>query len=79
MDVETAKMLAKLIGAGLACIAMAGAAVGIGLIFGSYLQAAIRNPAAAQQQFGNLIFGFAVTEVFGIVGIVIAFLLLFAL
>ena len=55
MDVQSATMLAKLIGAGLACIAMAGAAIGIGLIF-----------------------GFAVTEVFGIVGIVIAFLLLFA-
>jgi F-type H+-transporting ATPase subunit c len=79
MDLETGRLLAKLIGAGLACIAMAGAAIGLGLIFGNYLSAAIRNPAAAQQQFGNLIFGFAVTEVFGIVGIVIAFLLIFAL
>ena len=79
MDVQAATILAKYLGAGMACLAMAGAAIGIGLIFGSYLQAAIRNPAAAQQQFGNLIFGFAVTEVFGIVGIVVAFLLLFAL
>jgi F-type H+-transporting ATPase subunit c len=78
MDVQAATILAKYIGAGLACLAMGGAAVGIGIIFGNYLQAAIRNPSAAQQQFGNLIFGFAVTEVFGIVGIVIAFLLLFA-
>ena len=79
MDLASATILAKLIGAGLACLAMGGMAIGLGLIFGNYLQAAIRNPAAAQQQFGNLIFGFAVTEVFGIVGIVVAFLLLFAL
>jgi F-type H+-transporting ATPase subunit c len=66
------------IGAGLACIAMAGAGIGVGTIFGNYLQAAIRNPSAAQQQFGNLILGFAVTEIFGIIGIVFGFILLYA-
>ena len=69
---------AKLIGAGLASIALVGAGVGIGTIFGNYLQAAIRNPSAAQQQFGNLIFGFAVTEALGIFGLVIALLLIYA-
>ena len=73
MEIEAAKYVA----AGLASMAMGGAAIGVGLIFGNYLQAAIRNPAAAQGQFGNLIFGFAVTELMGIVGIVIAFVLLF--
>lgn len=73
MDIEAA----RLITAGLACIAMAGAAIGVGLIFGNYLQAAIRNPAAAQGQFGNLIFGFAVTELMGIVGILIALIQIF--
>ena len=53
---------AKYIGAGIACIGMGGAGVGVGLIFGQYLAAALRNPSAAQGQFGNLIFGFAVTE-----------------
>jgi F-type H+-transporting ATPase subunit c len=66
------------IGAGLACLAMAGAAIGVGSIFGHYLSAAIRNPSAAQQQFGNLILGFAVTEIFGIIGIVFASILLYA-
>ena len=66
------------IAAGLACIAMAGAGVGVGTIFGNYLSAAIRNPSAAQQQFGNLIFGFAVTEALGIFGLVIALILIFA-
>ena len=50
---------AKLIGAGIACIGMGGAGVGVGIIFGNYLAAAVRNPSAAQGQFGNLIFGFA--------------------
>jgi len=70
---------AKYIGAGLACLGMLGAAIGVGNIFGSYLQAAIRNPGAAQGQFGNLIFGFAVTEAMGIFSLLIALLLLFAL
>ena len=54
------------------------AGVGVGLIFGNYLSAALRNPAAAQGQFGNLIFGFAVTEALGIFSLLIALLLLFA-
>ena len=49
---------AKYIGAGIACIGMGGAGVGVGIIFGNYLAAALRNPSAAQGQFGNLIFGF---------------------
>ena len=68
---------ARLIGAGLACSGMIGAGVGLGHIFGNYLSAAIRNPSAAQGQFGNLIFGFAVTEALGIFSLLIAFLLLF--
>ncbi|MGA8156185.1 MAG: ATP F0F1 synthase subunit C, partial [Rhodoplanes sp.] len=35
---------AKYIGAGIACIGMGGAALGVGTIFGSYLAAALRNP-----------------------------------
>ena len=38
---------AKLIGAGLACSALIGAGVGIGVIFGNFLQGALRNPSAA--------------------------------
>ena len=69
---------AKLIGAGIACIGMAGAGIGMGMIFGNYLAAAVRNPSAAQSQFGSLIFGFAVTEALGIFSLLIALLLLFA-
>ena len=65
------------IGAGIACIGMGGAGVGVGIIFGNYLAAAVRNPSAAQGQFGNLIFGFAVTEALGIFSLLVALLLLF--
>ncbi len=69
---------AKYIGAGLATLGMMGAALGVGNIFSSFLQGALRNPSAAQGQFGNLIFGFAVTEALGIFSLLIAILLLFA-
>ena len=68
---------AKYIGAGLACLGMAGAGIGVGNLFGQYLSGALRNPSAAQGQFSNLIFGFAVTEAMGIFSLLIAILLLF--
>ena len=68
---------AKLIGSGIACIGMGGAGVGVGVIFGNYLAGAIRNPAAADGQFGRLIFGFAVTEAMGIFSLLVALILLF--
>ena len=69
---------AKYIGAGIACLGMGGAGIGVGTIFSQYLAGALRNPSAAQGQFANLIFGFAVTEALGIFSLLIALLLLFA-
>jgi F-type H+-transporting ATPase subunit c len=68
---------AKFIGAGLACLGMAGAGIGVGNLFGQYLSGALRNPSAAQGQFSNLIFGFAVTEALGIFSFAVALILLF--
>jgi len=68
---------AKFIGAGIACIGMGAAGIGVGIIFGNFLAGAIRNPAAAQGQFTNLIFGFAVTEALGIFSFLVALILLF--
>ncbi len=68
----------KYIGAGLACLGMGGAGAGLGALFGNDLVGAIRNPAAADGQFGRLIFGFAVTEALGIFSLLIALLLIFA-
>ena len=69
---------AKLIGAGIAMSGMIGAGIGVGNIFGNYLSGALRNPSAADSQFGRLVFGFAVTEALGIFSLLIALLLLFA-
>jgi len=73
MDVEAAKM----IGAGLATIALSGVGVGIGIIFGNYVAAGVRNPAAAPRMFGNVLLGFALTEAVALYALVIAFLILF--
>jgi len=69
---------AKFIGAGLACFGMAGAAIGVANIFANFLSGALRNPTASAGQFGNLVFGFAVTQALGIFWFLIALLLLFA-
>ncbi|MDQ4061516.1 MAG: F0F1 ATP synthase subunit C [Pseudomonadota bacterium] len=73
MDVNAAKM----IGAGIACIALAGAGLGIGNIFGNYLSGALRNPAAADSQRVNLLLGFALAEATGLIGFAVAMLILF--
>ncbi|HEV7291481.1 F0F1 ATP synthase subunit C [Devosia sp. RR2S18] len=68
---------AKYIGAGIATLGMAGAALGVASIFSNFLQGALRNPSAAPSQTGNLIFGFAVTEALGIFSFLVALILLF--
>ncbi|MDX1580158.1 MAG: F0F1 ATP synthase subunit C [Alphaproteobacteria bacterium] len=69
---------AKLIGAGLATIALAGVGVGIGNIFGQYVAGSLRNPSAAPKVFGNVLLGFALTEAVALFALVIAMLILFA-
>jgi F-type H+-transporting ATPase subunit c len=71
MDAEAA----KLIGAGIACIGMGGAGIGVGIIFGNYLSGALRNPAAAGAQFTNALIGAALAEGLGIFSFLIAILL----
>ena len=68
---------AKYIGAGIAYIALAGAGMAIGTIFGNFLAGALRNPSAAQSQFPNLLLGFALAEATGLFGLIIALILLF--
>jgi F-type H+-transporting ATPase subunit c len=69
---------AKYIGAGIACLGMAGAGIGLGNLFGQFLAGALRNPSAADGQRGTLLLGFALTEALGIFSLLIALLLLFA-
>jgi F-type H+-transporting ATPase subunit c len=68
---------AKFIGAGLAAIALVGAGVGIGNVFGSYISGSLRNPGASQTQYTNLLLGFALCEAQGLFGLVISLILMF--
>ena len=56
---------AKIIGSGLATIGLAGAGVGIGLVFGNLITATSRNPALRGQLFSYAILGFALAEATG--------------
>lgn len=68
---------AKFIGAGIATLGMGLTALGVANIFGQFLSGALRNPAAANAQRPNLLFGFAVTEALGIFSFLVALILLF--
>jgi F-type H+-transporting ATPase subunit c len=68
---------AKLIGAGAATIALAGAAIGIGNVFSSLINSVARNPSLAKQLFGYAILGFALTEAIALFALMMAFLILF--
>jgi F-type H+-transporting ATPase subunit c len=47
-------------------------------VFGSFLQSAIRNPAASDGQQGRLYIGFAAAELLGLMAFAVAMLILFA-
>jgi len=68
---------AKVIGAGLAAIGVGVAAIGVGNVFGSFLESAIRNPAAADGQQGRMYIGFAAAELLGLIAFTLAILILF--
>ena len=70
---------AKFLGAGLATIGLAGAGVGIGNVFGSLMVAVSLNPSMKDQLFSYAILGFALTEAIALFGLMMAFLLLFAI
>ena len=74
MDAEAAKN----IGAGLATLGMIGAGIGVGNIFGNFLNGALRNPSAAASQIGNLFVGAALAEALGILAFVLGLLILFS-
>ena len=69
---------AKIIGAGLATIGLAGAGVGIGTVFAALVNSTARNPSIKAQLFSYTILGFALTEAIGLFALMMAFLLLYA-
>jgi F-type H+-transporting ATPase subunit c len=66
----------KFVGVGLATIGMAGAGLGVGNIFGKFMEGALRNPTAAAGQIGNLFVGAALVEALGILSFVLGILTL---
>ena len=67
----------KYIGVGLMAFGMLGAAVGIGTIFGSLVNAISRNPSAAYQMQRMAFIGAGLAEAMGLFSFVIAMLLIF--
>lgn len=68
---------AKLIGAGLSTIALAGVGAGIGIVFGALINGVARNPSMLKQMFTYALLGFALTEAIGLFALMMAFLILF--
>jgi len=67
----------KLVGAGLATIALSGAGIGIGTVFGALVISIARNPSLLKQLFTYALLGFALTEAIALFGLMMAFLILF--
>ena len=73
MELDAAKML----GAGLATIALFGVGIGIGNVFSSFITAVGRNPAARPIVLPYTFLGFALVEAVALYALLIAFLVLF--
>jgi F-type H+-transporting ATPase subunit c len=69
--------VAKYIGASIATVALIGSGAGVGVVFGSFLMALARNPFIREELFKYAILGFALTEAVGLLGLMMAFLILF--
>lgn len=69
---------AKLIGAGMATVGLAGAGVGIGSIFGCLVISTARNPHKGRDLFKIAMLGFAFTEAIALFALMMALLILFA-
>ncbi len=65
------------IGAGLSTFGLAGAGVGIGLVFSSLIVGTSKNPGLKDEMFRFAILGFALTEAIALFALMIAFLVLF--
>jgi len=68
----------KAIGAGLATVGLAGAGVGVGVVFGSLVFSLARNPSEQARLFKFAMLGFALTEAVGLLALMMAFLILFS-
>jgi F0F1-type ATP synthase membrane subunit c/vacuolar-type H+-ATPase subunit K len=74
MDLAAAKM----IGAGIAVVALLGVGIGIGNIFSNLITAIARNPAAKGDVMPVGLLGFALTESIALIAFVTAMMILFS-
>ena len=65
------------IGAGLSTFGLAGAGVGIGLIFAALIEGISKNPFLKDELFRAAILGFALAEAIALFSLMVAFLILF--
>ena len=72
-------MSARFIAAGLGTISIAGAGVGIGIVSNGFLTASAKNPAIENKSFTYALLGSALTEAIALFGLMIVFMILFAL
>jgi F-type H+-transporting ATPase subunit c len=68
---------AKYTGASIATNSLIGAGAGVGIVFSGFLIALSRNPFLRDELFKFAILGFALTEAVGLLGLMMAFLILF--
>jgi F-type H+-transporting ATPase subunit c len=60
-------------------LGVGAAGIGVGIVFGSFLESALRNPAAADGQQGRLFIGFAAAELLGLMAFAISMIILYAI
>ena len=68
---------AKLVGAGVATVGLAGSGIGIGVVFAALVLGISRNPSLEAKMFRFAIMGFALTEAMALFVLMMAFLILF--
>jgi F-type H+-transporting ATPase subunit c len=69
---------AKILGAGLATIGLAGAGVGLGLVIAALINGTARNPSLKSELINLTILGIAITEATGLICLMMSILLLYA-
>lgn len=74
MEVESAKLIAMALAAGLGVI---GPGIGIGIIGGGAMQAIGRNPEASGKIVSNMILAIVFTEALAILALVVSFIIRF--
>ncbi|MEI7719985.1 MAG: ATP synthase F0 subunit C [bacterium] len=74
MDIESAKVIAMAIAAG---VGVLGPGIGIGLIGGRAMDAIGRNPEASDKIVSNMILAIVFAEALGILALVVSFIIKF--